>query len=174
LGVHALPTGLGPPGGDEQTTTADGPNGITVTIPDRWHVEREGDYWILLFDDRNGSAEVQSFTPDDQSSPAVDWVQGYVVDQRLSGWVTDLEGEVTPLEADARPNGTTDGAALLWHGMTTYSDGTAAPWEGWTGVFLTDGGNYVEVAFSNPQGQMEEYLPVYQEILDSVIADLPE
>ena len=155
LGVRALPTGLGPPG-EEPTSTANGPNGITVTLPDGWHVEREGDYSIVLFDDRNGSAEIQSFTPDEQS-PAVEWIQGYVLgDQRLSAWITDLEGELTPLEADARPNGTTDGAELLWHGISTWSDGTAAPWEGWTGVYITDGGNYVEVSFNNPQGQMAD------------------
>jgi hypothetical protein len=174
LGLQALPTGLGPPGGDEQTPTVAGPNGIAVALPDGWRVEREGDYWIVLFDDRNGAAEIQSFTPDEQA-PAVDWVQGYVVDQRLSAWVTDLEGEVTPREAaDERPPGTSDGAELLWHGLSSYSDGTTAPWEGWSGVYITDGGSYVEVSFNNPQGQMETYLPDYQEILDSVIANLPE
>jgi hypothetical protein len=173
FGVRALPTGLGPPGGDEQTATADGPNGITVTLPEGWRVVREDEISILLFDDRNGAAEIQSFTPDDQF-PAVEWVTGYVGDQLLSAWITDLEGEVTALEANERPNGTADGATLLWHGIGPVSDGTTAPWEGWVGVYITDGGNYVHVSVNNPRDTMAEYLPEYQEILDSVIADLPE
>ncbi|HEY8218258.1 MAG TPA: hypothetical protein VIH82_14060 [Acidimicrobiia bacterium] len=171
--LQLLPAGLGPPS-PTGSDTVEGPNGIRIKVPAGWHVNNSGDTWVQLYPDEGPSfATVESFAPE-RAFPAIDWLQGFAIDQRLRANHQQIDGTVNQLAEADLSQGVKEEVTFPFTSLEVHSDGTTNPFEGWVAVLITDGGNVVITYYGNAQGNWKTFEAAYQEINDSVLASLPE
>ena len=147
---------------------AEGPNGISVAVPDGWDLVTQDEDSLTLCTP-GACFRVFSF-PVREGATAAELMDALLNDF-LFEEVQDLEGTTGPF--DPPTSSVVDAAVLDYDAIMATNDGSV-PIDGHAETYITEGGNFASVDSMNTDGEFDQFQDDYSVIYGSVLQSMPE